>query len=79
MTVFKVFIRTYLDYGNIPCDHALTFSHHKLKSLLDNTYLNTAGTTTTASKTSFCKKLDLKLLQNQRWFKKMLFLHNLQT
>ena len=69
ITIFKAFIRPYLDYGDILYDQAYNILfNQKLKSIQYNASLAITGAIRDTSKE---KKQGLESLQLRRWYRKL--------
>ena len=71
MTIYKVFVRTYLDYDDVIYDEAYneTF-HQKLEFIQYNACLAPSRTITGLSREKFYQELGLESLQRWRWYRK---------
>ena len=72
MTMYKDFVRAYVDYGDIIYDEVYneTF-HQKLESIQYNACLALSGTIRGLSREKLYNKLGLKSLQRQHWYRKL--------
>ena len=69
ITIYKGFVRPYLDYGNNLCDQAYNMSfHHKLESIQYNACLAITGAIRGTSNEKLYQELGLESLQLQRWY-----------
>ena len=72
LTIYKCFVRTHLDYGNIICDHAFSNSfHQKIEFLQYNTALVITGAIRGTSREKIYQELGLESLQQRRWYRKL--------
>ena len=72
ITIYKAFIRPYLDYGDILYDQAYNMSfHHKLESIQYNACLAITGGIRGTSKEKLYQELSLESLQLRRWYRKL--------
>ena len=72
ITIYKAFVRPYLDYGNILYDQAYNMSfHHKLESIQYNACLAITGAIRGTSKEKLYQELGLESLQLRRWYRKL--------
>ena len=72
ITIYKAFVRPYLDYGDILYDQAYNMSfHHKLESIQYNACLAITGAMRGTSKEKLYQELGLETLQLQRWNSKI--------
>ena len=70
ITIYKAFIRSYLDYGHILYDQACNMSfHQKLESIQYNACLGITGAIRGTSKEKLY--LGLESLQLRRWYRKL--------
>ena len=72
MTIYKAFVRPYLDYGDVIYDEAYneTF-HQKLESIQYNAFLALSETITGSSREKLYQELGLESLQRRRWYRKL--------
>ena len=69
ITIYKAFVKSHLDYGDIIYDEAYNASfHHKLELFQYNVFLALTGG---ISKEKLYQELGLESLQLQRWFRKL--------
>ena len=74
LTIYKLFIRPHLDYGDITYDkHCNNSFHQKLEPIQYNAALAITGTIRGSSKEKLCQKLGLESLQQRRWFRKLCY------
>ena len=74
-TIYKSFIRPYLDYGDILYDKAFHESfHQKKKSIQYNACLAITGAIRGSSRKKMYQELSLESLQHRRWYRKLLLL-----
>ena len=72
ITLYKVFARPYLNYGNILYDQAYTMSFNwKLESIQYNACLGITGAIRGTSKKKLYQELGLESLQLGRWYRKL--------
>ena len=72
ITIYKAFVRPYLDYVKILYDQAYNMSfHHKLESIQYNACLAITGAIRGTSKEKLYQELGLESLQLRRWFRKL--------
>ena len=78
LTIYKSFIRTHLDYGDIIYDQAYSTSfHQKLELLQYNACLTITGAIRGTSREKLYEELGLESLQLGRWFRKLFFFYKL--
>ena len=72
MTMYKDFVRAYVDYGDIIYDEVYneTF-HQKLESIQYNACLALSGTIRGLSREKLYNELGLKSLQRRHWYRKL--------
>ena len=69
ITIYKSFIRPYLDYGYILYDKALNESfHQKIESIQYNACLAITGTIRGSSREKIYEELGLESLRHRRWY-----------
>ena len=72
LTMYKSFIRPYLDYGNIIYDqHYNNSFHQKVESIQYNAALAITGTIRGSSREKLCQELGLEPSQQRRSFRKL--------
>ena len=72
LTIYKCFVRTHLDYGDIIYDQAFNNSfHQKIESLQYNAALAITGTIRGTSKEKNDQELGLESLQQRRCYRKL--------
>ena len=72
LTIYKIFIGTHLDYGDIIYDQAYNASfHQKLELLQYNACLAITGAIRGTSREKLYEELGLEPLQLRRWFRKL--------
>ena len=72
ISIYKAFVRPYLDYGNILYEQAYNMSfHHKLESIQYNACLAITGAIRGASKEKIYQELGLESLQLRHWYRKL--------
>ena len=75
-TIYKSFIRSHFDYGDIIYDQTYNTSfHQRLESLQYNAALAITGAIRGTSKEKLYNELGLESLQNRRWYRKLSFLY----
>ena len=71
LTIYKCFVRTHLDYGDIIYDQAFNNSfHQKIESLQYNAALAITGAIRGTSREKIYQELGLESLQQRRWYGK---------
>ena len=77
-TIYKAFVRPYLDYGDILYDQAYNMSfHHKLESIQYNACLAITGAIRGTSKEKLYQELGLESLQLRCWYRKLVMLYKI--
>ena len=72
LTIYKCFVRTHLDYGDIIYDQAFNNSfHQKIESLQYNAALAIRGAIRGTSREKIYQELGLEPLQQRRWYRKL--------
>ena len=72
LTIYKRFVRTHLDYGDIIYDEAFKNSfHQKIESLQYNAALAITGAIRGTSREKIYQELGLESLQQRRWYRKL--------
>ena len=72
LTIYKCFIRSHLDYGDIIYDQAYKLSfHQKLESIQYNAALALIGAIRSSSREKLYQELGLESLQLRRWYRKL--------
>ena len=72
ITIYKAFIRSHLDYGDILYDQAYNMSfHQKLESIQYNACLAITGAIRGTSKEKLYQEIGLESLQLRRWYRKL--------
>ena len=72
LTIYKCFVRTHLDYGDIIYDQAFNNSfHQKIESLQYNAALAITGAIRGTSREKNYQELGLESLQQRRWYRKV--------
>ena len=70
LTIYKVFIRPFLDYVDTTYDQAYNDSfHQKLESIQYNAALAITGARRGTSSEKLYQELDLESLQQRRWYR----------
>ena len=71
-TIYKLFVRPHLDYGDIIYDQPQNESlSNKLESIQYNAALAITGTIQGASKTKLYKELSVEFLKSRKWFRQL--------
>ena len=72
VTIYKAFVRPYLDYGDVLYDQAFDHSFHaKIESIQYNACLAITGAIRGTSKEKIYQELGLESLQLRRWYRKL--------
>ena len=72
VTIYKAFIRPYLDYGDVLYDQAFNNSFHaKIESIQYNACLAIRGAIRGTSREKIYQELGLESLQFRRWYRKL--------
>ena len=72
ITIYKAFIRPYLDYGDVIFDQTFSnFFHKRLESIKYKAALVITGATRGTSKGKLYQELGFESLQSRRWFQKL--------
>ena len=72
LTIYKIFVKPHLDFGDIICDQTYKASfHRKLESIQYSACLAITGTIRGTSYEKLNQELGLETLQSRRWFKKL--------
>ena len=72
VTIYKAFVRSYLDYGYVIYDQAFNNSFHaKMKSIQYNACLAITGAIRGTSREKIYQELGLESLQLRRWYRKL--------
>ena len=72
LTIYKCFIRAYLDYGDIIYDQAYKVSFPpKIKSIQNNAALPLSGAIRSSSREKLYQEVGLESLQLRRWYRKL--------
>ena len=72
ITIYKVFIRPYLDYGDVIFDQTFSnFFHQRLESVKYKAALVITGATRGTSKGKLYQELGFESLQSRRWFQNL--------
>ena len=78
ITIYKAFVRPYLDYGNILYDQVYNMSfHHKLESIQCNACLAITGAIRGTSMENLYQELGLEPLQLRRWYRKQIIFYQI--
>ena len=68
ITIYKSFIRSHLDYGDMTCDQTFNMLfQQKMETIQYNATLAVTGTMTGSSRETLYQELGLKTLQQRRW------------
>ena len=71
-TIYKTFIRSHLDYGDVIYDCAFNESfHQRLESVEYNAAIAITGTIRGTSSKKLFQELGLETLKSRRWFRKL--------
>ena len=72
LAIYKCFVWTHFDYGDIIYDQAFSsFSHKKIESLQYNAALDITGAIRGTSREKMYQELGLESLQQRRWYRKL--------
>ena len=72
VTVYKAFIRLYLDYGDIIYNQTYNDSlHQKMRSIQYNATIAITGTIRSTSREKLYQEVGLQLLRKKRWCRKL--------
>ena len=72
ITIYKTFIRSHLDYGDVIYDHTFNeLFHQRLESIQYNATIAITGTITGTLPEKFFQELGLETLKSRRWFRKL--------
>ena len=78
VTIYKVFIRPHLDYGDVLCYQTFNNSFHaKMESIQYNACLAITGAIWGTSREKIYRKLGLESLRLRRWYRKLCFLYKI--
>ena len=76
ITIYKSFVRSHLDYGDIIYDQAYNaFFHQKIESIQYNTALAITGAIRATSREKLYYELDFESLVSKRWYPKLCCFH----
>ena len=76
--IYKVFVRPYLDYGDILYDQAYIMSYyHKLETIQYNVCLAINGAIRSISKETLYQELGLESLYLRHWYRKLGMFYNI--
>ena len=79
-TIYKPFVRPYLDYGHIIYDQPQNQSFcNKLESIQYNAALTITGAIRGTSKTKLYKELGLEFLRSRRWYRQQYTFYKIRT
>ena len=71
-TIYKAFVRPYLDYGDVIYDEGYNEAFHKiLESIQYNAWLALSRAIRGSSREKLYQELDLESLQRRRWYRKL--------
>ena len=77
-TIYKSFIRPYLDYGDILYDKAFNESfHQKIEPIQNNACLAITGAIRGSSREKNYQELALESLQHRRWYRKLCYFYKI--
>ena len=77
VTIYKLFVRSHLDYGDNLYDQTFNNSfHERLESIQYNAALALTGTISGSSREKLYQELDFESLQKQRWYRKLCLFQN---
>ena len=77
-TVYKCFVRSHLDYGDIICDQPKPSSlTNKIESVQYNAALAITGPIRGTSKEKLCQELGFESLKDRRWLRQLCYLHKI--
>ena len=72
ITIFKLFIRPILDYGDIICDRAYSTSFHQnIESIQYNAASAITGAVRGTSREKLYQELGFESIQQRRWYRKL--------
>ena len=78
ITIYKSFIRPYLDYGDILYDKASNESfHQKIESVQYNACLAITGAVRGSSREKNYQELAMESLQHRRWYRKLCYFYKI--
>ena len=78
VSIYKAFVRPYLDYGDVLYDQAFNNSFHaKIESIQYNTCLAITGAIRGTSREQIYQELGLESLQVRRWYRKLCLFYKL--
>ena len=78
VSIYKVFFRPHLDYGDMLYDKAFNNSFHaKMESIQYNSCLANTGAIRGTSREKIYQELGLESIQLRRWYKKLCFFYEL--
>ena len=78
ITIYKSFIRPYLDYGDILYDKAFNESfHQKIESIQYNACLAKSGAIRGSSREKIYQELGLESPQHRRWYRKLCYFYKI--
>ena len=77
-TVYKCFVRSHLDYGDIICDQPKSSSlTNKIESVQYNAALAITGPIRGTSKEKLCQELGFESLKDRRWLRRLCYLYKI--
>ena len=78
ITIYKSFVRPYLDYGDILYDKVFNESfHQKIESIQYNACLAIAGAIRGSSREKIYQELGLESLGHRRWYRKICYFYKI--
>ena len=78
ITIYKSFIRPYLDYGDILYDKASNESfHQKIESIQYNACLGITGAIRGSAREKNYQELAMESLQHRRWYRKLCYFYKI--
>ena len=78
ITIYKSFIRPYLDYGDILYDKAFNESfHQKIESIQYNASLEITGAIRGSSREKIYQEVGLESLQHRRWYRNLCYFYKI--
>ena len=80
ITIYKSFLRPYLDNGDILYDKAFNESfHQKIESIQYNACLAITGSIRGSSREKICQELGLESLRHRRWYQKLCYFYKIYS
>ena len=78
LTMYKLFIKLHLDYGDIIYDKAYnSSSHQNLEKIQYNSALGITGAIRGISKEKLCQELGLESFEKRRWYQKLCYFYKI--